>query len=162
MIQGHDPSRSISNSMWRRNFQWLLIRKLKNGHNFFFLPVTFHLHVFTIRELYFCNHHHFLSCISLLTTLRFGDGSGFTRGSLRGLDLLRGAVIRAGLRAILVLAVRVRVERQVPEALPDLPCQVIGCISCFLMLLSLGEGEGPRSKVCSDPCILSVIYVIHV
>lgn len=95
-----------------------------------------------------------------LTTLRFGDGSGFTRGSFRGLDLLRGAVIRAGLRAALILAVRVRVEWQVPEALPYLPRQVIGCISSFLVLLSLSEGKGPRSKVSSDPCILSLIYVI--
>lgn len=49
--------------------------------------------------------HLFVFSTASLTTLRFGNGSGFTRGSFRGLDLLRGAAVGAGLRAALILTV---------------------------------------------------------
>lgn len=49
--------------------------------------------------------HLFVFSTPSLTTLRFGNGSGFTRGSFRGLDLLRGAAVGAGLRAALILTV---------------------------------------------------------
>lgn len=91
-----------------------------------------------------------------LTTLCFWNGSSFTWRSFGRFEVLCGGGIRAGLGTALTLTVRMRMKWQVPEALPDLPRQVIGCIRCFLVLLPLRKRKWPSSKISSDSGILFI------